>query len=223
MEGWTLHWLEAPGELGDFRAEIVDNFEVAYRILSALLPPPRLDILVQWLAGVTIPEMGIVGRAYRGTLFAMTVDPDNPSFANSLRNGALHRQIIHEVHHCLRMAGPGYGWTLGEALVSEGLAGQFVRKLFQSGPEPWERAVPLEQLRRNPVDMESLRAKDYNHPAWFYGTGAQPRWLGYTLGFEMVGSWLNEAGEIDAAMWVNVPAVTIIEAAEKGGLITKTG
>ncbi|GGB05339.1 hypothetical protein GCM10011491_36890 [Brucella endophytica] len=219
MDGWTLHWLEASGELGGFRAEIIGNFEAARRLLSAFLAPPRLDILVQRLTGETIPEMGIVGHAYRGTLFAMTVDPDNLNFADSLENGALQRQIIHEVHHCMRMAGPGYGWTLGEALVSEGLAGQFVCKLFGSAPEPWERAVPLERLLSNPVDMKSLSAKGYNHPAWFFGTGAYPRWLGYTLGFEMVGNWLKEAGEIDAGTWITVPAATVIEVAAKSELI----
>lgn len=222
MDGWTLHWLSASGELDDHRADIVGNFDAAYRTLSGLLPPPRLDILVQWLTGQTIPEMGIVGRAYRDTLFAMTVDPDNPNFATSLQDGALHRQIVHEVHHCLRMAGPdGYGWTLGEALVSEGLAGQFVGRLLGTLPEPWERAVPADQLRSSPVDLKALSATNYDHPAWFYGSGSRPRWLGYTLGYEMVGSWLKIAGEVDASMWITIPAAAIVDAAVKDGLVSQ--
>lgn len=35
-----------------------------------------------------------------------------------LENGTLVRQIVHEVHHCLRMRGPGYGWTLGYQMVA---------------------------------------------------------------------------------------------------------
>jgi hypothetical protein len=77
----------------------------------------------------------------RESLFSLTLDPDNPNFERSLGDGDLRRTIAHEVHHCMRMAGPGYGWTLGEALVSEGLAGQFVHRLFGSPPEPWECAV----------------------------------------------------------------------------------
>nr|WP_274517589.1 DUF2268 domain-containing putative Zn-dependent protease [Pseudomonas sp. GM18] len=73
----------------------------------------------------------------------MTLDPDNPNLLPSLRTGTLHRQIVHEVHHCLRIAGPGYGWTLGEALVSEGLAGQFVRHLLGKRPRALgERRYP---------------------------------------------------------------------------------
>lgn len=221
MDAWTLHWLEASGTLDDVRRDLLQNFEAAYATISKLMRPPRLDVLVQRLAGQTIPEMGIVGRAYRSTLFAMTVDPDNPNFAPSLQDGALHRQIVHEIHHCLRMAGPGYGWTLGEALVSEGLAGQFVRRLLGTEPEPWESAVSPEALRKAPVDMKTLGATNYDHPSWFYGTGARARWLGYTLGYQMARCWLETVGEIDAATWINVPAKTIIEVAAKEGLVSQ--
>lgn len=221
MDGWNLHWLEASGDLNSVRSAILKDFEAAYGSLSKLLRPPRLDILVQRLAGQTIPEMGIVGHAYRGTMFAMTVDPDNPNFTASLEDGALHRQILHEVHHCMRMAGPGYGWTLGEALVSEGLAGQFVRALLGTPPELWERAISLERLRSAPVDMKSLATTGYNHPSWFYGDGSHPRWLGYTLGYQMVGCWLDDAGDIEAGTWISVPASTVIEAAARQGLVSQ--
>lgn len=221
MKNWTLHWLEASGDLEPLRAEIQKNFEAAYNSVAGLLPPPRLDVLIQMGAGETIPEMGIVGRAYRGTLFAMTLDPDNPNFAKSMVDGALHRQIVHEVHHCMRMAGPGYGWTLGEALVSEGLAGQFVHRLLNTPPEPWERAVSPERLLSSPVDQNALASTGYNHPAWFYGRGPHPRWLGYTLGYEMVGCWLKDAGELDATTWISVPAATVIEAAVRHGLVSQ--
>ena len=210
MDGWALHWLEASGYLSGYRAEITAAFEQAHRTVSTMIPPPRLDIIVQRLAGETIPEMGIAGRAYRSTMFSMTVDLDNPNFIRSLSDGALHRQIVHEVHHCMRMAGPGYGFTLGEALVSEGLAGQFVRHLMGSEPEPWERAVTAEVLQAALPGAEELASFHYDHAAWFFGTGARPRWVGYTLGYQIAGRWLAGAGQIDAATWVNVPAATVL-------------
>lgn len=39
----------------------------------------------------------------------------------------------------LRLDGQGYGSTLGEFIVSEGLAGQFSLELFGGEPELWER------------------------------------------------------------------------------------
>ncbi len=210
MDGWTLHWLEASGYLSGYRTEITAAFEQAYRTVSTIMPPPRLDIIVQRLAGETIPEMGLVGRAYRSTMFSMTVDLDNPNFTRSLSEGALHRQIVHEVHHCMRMAGPGYGFTLGEALVSEGLAGQFVRHLMGTPPEPWECAVTPEILQADLPGAEELASFHYDHAGWFFGTGARPRWAGYTLGYQIAGRWLAGAGQIDAATWVNVPAATVL-------------
>ena len=221
MDSWTLHWLQASGDLAEFRAELSGEFAAAYQTLSRLLPPPRLDILIQVLPGETIPEMGIVGRAYRSSMFSMTVDPHNPNFLASLRNGTLHRQIIHEVHHCLRMAGPGYGWTLGEALISEGLAGQFVRQLLGSEAEPWERAVSSADLLCTPVERQALDATYYDHNAWFFGTAIHPRWLGYTLGYQMVEQWLAGAGDIDAATWINVPASLIIDSAVEAGFVSQ--
>ncbi|MBN3965451.1 hypothetical protein IMW75_09175 [Pseudomonas gregormendelii] len=133
----------------------------------------------------------------------------------------LHWRIIHEVHHCLRMAGPGYGWTLGEALVSEGLAGQFVRHLLGSAAEPWESAVNRVGLLCTPADRQALDATYYDHSAWFFGTGVHPRWLGYILGDQMVEQWLAGAGDIDAATWINVPASLIIDSAVEAGLVLR--
>ncbi|MHA6576030.1 DUF2268 domain-containing putative Zn-dependent protease [Pseudomonas yamanorum] len=221
MDAWTLHWLEASGSLAQFRPELIREFEVAYGAIAQLMPPPRLDILIQRLPGETLPELGLVGRAYRSTLFSMTLDPDNPNFLASLQSGALRRHVVHEVHHCLRMAGPGYGWTLGEAMVSEGLAGQFVRRVLGSEPELWERALAPQELLSSPVDRQLLEVTYYDHSEWFFGTGARPRWLGYTLGYQMVEAWLATLGEVDAATWVNVPAQDILANATKQGLVPR--
>ncbi|MFP3496622.1 DUF2268 domain-containing putative Zn-dependent protease [Pseudomonas sp. SIMBA_059] len=219
MDAWTLHWLEASGSLAEFHQVLKEEFELAYCAIARHMPPPRLDVLVQRLPGETIAELGLVGRAYRSTMFSMTLDPDNPNFAASLKGGAVRRHIVHEVHHCLRMAGPGYGWTLGEALVSEGLAGQFVQHVLGSEPEPWESAHGLEALQAAPVSLNELEATYYDHNAWFFGTGDKPRWLWYALGHQMVGRWLATTGAPDAAAWVEVPAKDIIAIAIDEGLL----
>lgn len=219
MKNWTLHWLSASGSLDDHSSIINGAFQSAYDSLARHVQPPELDVLIQRGRGRTIPELGVSGRAYRASLFAMTCDPDNPNFAGSLLDGALTRQIIHEVHHCLRMAGPGYGRTLGEALVSEGLAGRFVQYVLRSHPEPWESAVTTSELRAFMVQESKLVETGYDHAKWFFGRGSLPRWFGYTLGYEIVGEWLasTRAEGID---WINVPANVPIKAAIKSGLIS---
>jgi hypothetical protein len=54
MDAWTLHWLEASGSLVELRSDLSDEFEVAYQAISHLMPPPRLDVLIQRLPGETI-------------------------------------------------------------------------------------------------------------------------------------------------------------------------
>lgn len=211
---WQLHWLEASGDLRPWRDPITSEVEVALHAIARLLPLPSLDILVQRLAGAGIPQIGMVGHAYRAALFALTLDPDNPNFERSLREGALRRLVAHEAHHCLRKAGRGYGRTLGGALVSEGLAGQFVSHLFGTPPDPWECAVNDDVLRLHLPDAAALAKTDYDHNAWFYGAvGRYPRWLGYTLGYQIVGDWLKaEPGPCGDA-WVNVADKEVIAAA----------
>lgn len=213
---WQPHWLEASGDLGPWRDTIIAEIEIARHAIADLLPVPPLDILVQRAAGAVavIPNIGMVGHAYRAGLFALTVDPNNPNFERALSDGTLRRQVAHEAHHCLRMAGRGYGRTLGKALVSEGLAGRFTGHLFGTPPEPWERAVTPDVLKAHLPDADALAGKDYGHHAWFYGMGGRyPRWLGYTLGYEIVGDWLAATPEVSGDMWVNVPAKEVLAAA----------
>lgn len=211
---WELHWLEAEGDRGPWRDHIAAEIEATRQLVARATTPPRLDILVQRPAGAVIPEIGMVGHAHGKKLFALTMDPDNPHFAAGLHDGTLRRQVAHEVHHCLRMAGPSYGWTLVDALVSEGLAGRFTGWLFGSPAEQWECATGAEALRAHAPDEAMLRATGYAHAGWFFGAGGgRPRWLGYTPGYQIVGDWLTTAGEVDGNVWVNVPADAVLAAA----------
>ncbi|TXN60036.1 hypothetical protein FV228_24380 [Methylobacterium sp. WL18] len=211
---WHVHWLEASGDLRPWRDTIAAEIQIARDAIAGLMPVPILDILVDRRPGETIPEMGTVGRAYRPSLFALTLASDNPNFETSLRGGDIRRTVAHEVRHCLRMGGPGYGTTLGEALVSEGLAGQFVSHLFGTPPELWESAVSDTELAENPPDFAALSGLNHDHGAWFYGRGGRyPRWLGYTLGYRIVADWLNAVLAPDGDAWVNVTADTVRAAA----------
>lgn len=210
---WTLHWLEASGDLGPWRHAITAEVEVARRAIAGLIPLRPLDILVQRHAGGVVPETGTGGRANHPNLFSLTVDTDNPNFEVALATGDIHRTVAHETHHCLRMAGPGYGWSLGEALVSEGLAGRFVQHLFGSEPELWECAVDDSTLKAHRPDAALLAARDYDHAAWFFGSDSYPRWFGYTLGYRIAGDWMRANPDADGDAWVNIPAEVVLAAA----------
>ncbi len=210
---WTLHWLEAEGSLGAWRHAIENEILATREAIADVLTPPRLDVLIQYLPGMVIPEIGWVGHAYRHSLFSLQCDPGNENFEPSLSNGAVRRQVAHEVHHCLRMSGPGYGRTLGEAVVSEGLAGHFVRLLYDNSPEPWECGLGEDELKQHLPGREDLHATEYDHAAWFFGAGGRrPRWVGYSLGYVLVRHWLDNQPGIGIDTLINVDASTVLSA-----------
>lgn len=218
MKNWRLHWLEADGSLSDWKADIAAEIKVAESAVQSVLKTPPIDVLVAYRhEGPIIPELGLCGFSFSPSLFLLACNPENPNFDSSVVDGAIRRQVVHEVHHCLRKAGPGYGGTLGEAIISEGLAGRFVEHVLGTPPELWEKAVGPNDLMTHLPDGDVLWSTDYDHSDWFFGTRSRPRWLGYSMGYEFVGRWLRQCGRISAKDWVETPAATIFATARPSG------
>lgn len=191
MTAPMLHILNARGQLGAHLGWLEPAVrEVVARARGVCAIGP-LDIVLQTGRWV-IPEKGHVGTSPRPGLIYLTVDPDNPAFPAN-ENASFERMVAHELHHAARWDGPGYGRSLGEALVSEGLAGHFVLELFGGPPEPWETALDAEAQRAHCAEIAALwDGTDHDHGAWFFGRGSKPRWLGYAFGFGLVGRYLAE-------------------------------
>ncbi len=179
-------------------------------MLAELPHRGRVGIEVKIDPAWVIPEIGVGGTTdpRSGTVF---VQLDYP-----LRDGAetwIPATLAHELHHSSRIrTGPGYGETLGEALVTEGLADHFVGEVFPATPpHPWDSALSKKQeadlWRRAKPLLEA--AGGYNHRPWFFGGDGIPRWTGYTLGYRIVDAYLTGKGR--AADAVGVEASTIIE------------
>ncbi|MCT6953233.1 DUF2268 domain-containing protein, partial [Salmonella enterica] len=98
------------------------------------------------------------------------------------------------------------GSTLGEVIVSEGLAGHFSLELFGGEPELWE------SLKSDIIEpystklLENWHCTDYDHNSWFFGTGGLPRWLGYTAGFNLISRYLAASPYLKASMLANIDA-----------------
>ena len=196
----VFHFLDAGGKLTDFQHWLRAILTGAFERAAPLLPLKPLDVVVQAGAFV-IPEKGHVGYAPRCDVVFVTVDPLNPALITN-QDCSLERMFVHELHHCARWTGPGYGLTLGQALVSEGLACQFTREIYGNPPEPWEEINVPEagsHVLRADQDWDNDR---YGHHAWFYGNDTLPRWLGYSLGSRLVGAYLSRnAGTKPSNLW----------------------
>ncbi len=220
MDNWNLHWLKAAGDLDSWQNRITKQIGAANAAMVPFVSPEALDILIERGSEGVMPETGIGVRINRPTLAVLLVDPDNDNFENSLSDGCLQRQLIRMAHLAMRAAGPGYGFTLGGALVSEGLAGQFVRLVTASRPEIWETAVEEDVLDRLWPQHRELMTPKYDHAAWFSGTTDKPRFFGYSLGHRLVEHWLLSGAQITPQRMIDVPAPKVLTVAMVQSLVS---
>lgn len=179
--GWTLHLLNARGRLSDVEAELRRVLAEAEVRLAGVAPAVALDVVIRAVDHPMPPELRVTGASYGPGRMELGIDLTQ-GVPDGLRHDVL-KAVYHEFHHVLRWDGPGYGETLGEALVSEGLAQVFVHEMMDCPPEPWE-AMP------SGVDLRALclrahaafDATGYDHDAWFFGAGDLPDGAGYALG-----------------------------------------
>ncbi|WP_324019702.1 peptidase [Pantoea sp. JZ29] len=204
MSYMMLHFLDAQKTLTAHSDWIKDCLTATHRRADSLMSLPALDVVVK-TGNRVVPEKGHSGFCPEPGIVYVTVDPDNPAFCQNAAQ-SLERMFAHELHHAARWAGPGYGTTLGEACVSEGLAGHFVLELFGGEPERWE-CINAELIHAYlPQLHQDWLCTDYDHSKWFYGAGDMPRWLGYTLGFNLVASYLAARPERRASQLAHTEA-----------------
>ncbi len=201
--GLHLHFMDARGRLTALKPWLVTCLTRTFAAASDCLPLGPTDVILR-ATGQVIPETGHLGFAPGPGVIFLNLDPDHPQLrANP--GQSLERMFAHELHHSARWDGEGYGKSLGAALVAEGLAGQFVGELLGVAPEPWER---LARRDWQPYVTEAQRDWDqtsYDHSRWFFGTGDAPRWLGYSLGYQLVATHLAQHEGARAATLVHAP------------------
>lgn len=205
MSGWAhIHWADVRGRLSAQREWIDAGIRTATSKISTVVVPEPTDIVVCPSPNV-IPEKGMMGFVDFPGRIVVWADPDHEALAQPAAD-VVERLIVHETHHVLRNDGPGFGLTLGEALVSEGLAGQFVRQLCGPPEEPWETAVSHEDMQAYAPEVMDNWAEEHDHSAWFFGTADKPRWLGYSYGFAIVGAYLAANPDQTAGSLANADA-----------------
>lgn len=158
-----------------------------------------------------ISEIGIGGRAIRGEEVLVSIDPGFPDLDQSLETELLPL-LAHELHHIARQRTVGYGTTLLEAMVTEGLADHFSIEVAGVAPPPWATALSGTELDTWRMQAAAEWTNDsYNHNAWFYGSpGGIPRWTGYTIGFVVVQEFLDANPGRRPSGLVDEPAASFV-------------
>ncbi|MDO5647786.1 DUF2268 domain-containing putative Zn-dependent protease [Paracoccus sp. (in: a-proteobacteria)] len=191
MTIWHIHMLNARHALTPVLAELRATTRDAVARVGAVADLPRFDLVIRAEPGGGIPEWGIAGYAPAPGLIEVTLNPARFNAALMLRT------LVHEMHHLIRWDGPGYGTSLGEALVSEGLAGHFVLQILGGTPDPWDAVRPASGLAR--AAQSEWARRDYDHARWFFGRGDLRKWAGYGLGHRLVAEHLTQSPDATAA------------------------
>lgn len=181
--------------------------------IAALLPGPSTVIIIEQSANVT-PQTGELGYTDPTTgQVLIQLDPRSQVPFSETLAVWLPEALAHEIHHSVRtLAGPGFGTTLGEFLVSEGMASAFFHQAFPGTNAPWDSAL-------TPVQEHTLwdRAKPLLNQTglllyeqWFYGGNGVPEWAGFTIGYHIAEDYIQHHPGTTAASLVAAPAATVL-------------
>ncbi|MEM7438071.1 MAG: DUF2268 domain-containing putative Zn-dependent protease [Pseudomonadota bacterium] len=212
MATWKLHWLDATGDLSPWQQRITADLETAQKTMRKYVRLPALDILVERGDEAVRKDIGLGAHVTRPNLVTLILDPYNEQFGDTLSTGLIQRQMVNCAHRALRAAGPGYGFTLGGALVSEGLAAQFTRLVFGGPLEHWE-TMSEHVLTAHWPDQRTMMSTKYDHSEWFHGNGNKPSGYGYALGARLAEYWLLSGVSLDPQRLINVPTPKVLGAA----------
>lgn len=212
---WQIHYLDAHGRITPLRAAVEQALDDVQARMAPVCELPQVDIVVRPVpAAWVIPEKGHLGRS-TGEIIDLYLAPEHPLLAENL-GASLAQMIAHEMHHAMRFQSIGFSQTLGDILVSEGLAGRFVEELFQNAPEPWENAFSRRELQEYvPLAQTNFNNSDCDYYEWTAGTGKLPRWLGYTLGYEIVGDFIADHSGARASTLVSTASIDFKPALDK--------
>lgn len=205
--GASIVIVDPDGAFAPLHTEIRAVLDDAHRAADARIPVGLVTFMVTADIARSIPGWGLGGYAPGPSTVEIVVDPEYPGLANVL-DERLFYIALHEMHHTVRWRGPGYGSTLHETMISEGLADHFAVEGTGGPLPPWCVAFPESDTDRIlALAAPELDSATFDFDAWFFrGRIDLPPWTGYTLGYRLVESRLAANAGATAASLVHAPA-----------------
>jgi len=197
----------------DRNAAILEIAEEVRASASKLIPVGEVRFTVNRRPKTVVPFIGVGGSCFSTEVVSLDVDP-TLDITDEKKRRLIRYTVAHELHHAARWRSVGCGRSLREALVFEGLADHFARQMEPSVVMPWTR--PMGPFARSMCRLQLSvisRARLFSRRVWFYRGSAVrgiPRWAGYSLGYEIVGRYLDKGG-LKASDCHGTPAALVLE------------
>jgi len=184
---------EKSEKLISLESKIISTTEQSIKRIQTFLPIKKIQIYISNNPSSTIPEIGLGGYCPDSNTILISLNPDFPKLIESIEN-ELIKTIAHEAHHAMRWQNPGYGETLFEACITEGLADHFQIEVTGGNPPIWSKNLTYQELTEAQTKASTLFHSNYDHDKWFFTGSIEeniPRWTGYSLGFKIAGEYLK--------------------------------
>jgi hypothetical protein len=183
--------------------------------INALLPGPPTAIVVQiGKPSQLVPHTGVNGftSPATGQIILQLGRTAQPPLAQTLHLW-LPRDLAHEVNHSVRiLGGTGFGSTLLQQTISEGIATAFDQAAFPGPPDPFGQAITRAQecTLWEKVQPRLGAANLYN--LWMFGGPGVPPWTAFTIGYHIVNDYRNHHRNVRWAQLTAASATAILAA-----------
>ncbi|MBI4080376.1 MAG: hypothetical protein HY430_01245 [Candidatus Levybacteria bacterium] len=197
-----------------YAVTIEQDFNEAIERIIALLPVH--DVIVS-MVHKAMPDISspISGYAPNANTVIVYLDTASPYIKETFGK-PFRKTLGHEMHHAKRWETPGYGRTVFEVLITEGLAQHFEEEVVEEtelvehfwGLTP-EQIAQLTERGQAEFDMPLITFGDYYHNRWFLDGSEEegiPPHAGYAIGYALVGQYLKAHPDQKASTLVVAPA-----------------
>ncbi len=203
---------------------ILDVIDRSVRRAEELLGPLEILLAVEpeRVPRFCSEQLPIVGYTPNANNVLIRIAPEHARVEDPQWQALLSATTAHELHHGCRWKDPGYGKTIGERLITEGLAQCFESEIVPGFVAPYSQNLTQDQLStlsEKAAKICDVEDREISNRL-FYGQEGNPefpRWGGYSLGYAIVKAWLEKTGRT-AVQAVHVPASEVLEPWLKGEL-----
>lgn len=167
---------------------ISSAYQRATKVTEELLQLQNVDVVCIADPSMVISEIGIGGYTPTRYLSYLYIDP-----AFDIDETEIFNTICHELSHAKRYDAMGYGETLLDSMIFEGLATAFEEEIGGKGA-----FLPAQLLAREKTEVLVGEVKshfndtNFDYQQWFIldSTHKLPRWAGYEVGYYLVRTYL---------------------------------
>jgi hypothetical protein len=188
-----LYLLDADKDLKPFLKEIGQIVRTSISKIQKVLPFKEPVDVVIYRYHTTDKDFLVSGYTPTGNTVWIYTDPSHKNYMDFVKK-TLPITLAQELHHACRWQGPGFGKTLKEVLVTEGLAAHFETETFGGKPSDFYVQFSDKEIQRFwKLAQKDLDSKDFNYDDWFFGNVKRkiPKHAGYALAYWLISKFLN--------------------------------